>query len=183
MLLGQSRDFLTITTLRVFTQLYWSHISFMTSICVFFNNVIHHMYFITAHLFVFYATVDHVCSLMYRFGCMGRWTGVVLELSLLICMYVLHLHLFYVCVVAWLVLTDDKWQRQEQITLQEFFALDNSGGEHSETPHWPDTHCSLCPVCFLCLAVYPLSLFLTSQHLLPFPLSPSLLLSLCTGQW
>lgn len=72
----------------------------------------------------------------------------------------------HVCVLAeevvWLM-TDDKWQHQEQITLQEFFVLENSGGEHSETPCWPDTHCSLCPVCFLCLAVsLPLSLSLSN---------------------
>lgn len=65
--------------------------------------------------------------------------------------------------VALLRPTDDKWQHQEQISLQESFALENSSGEHSETPHWPDTHCGLCPVCFFFL---PLSL---SFHSVFFP--------------
>lgn len=144
-------------------------------VCLFFNDTHTSTICILSlpHLFVFYATVGHVCSWLYVSLSDVSWglclhcpgTSVPMFSS-----YICSCVCVRVCVwgfmrrPCWpnrwprLLLTDDKWQRQEQITLQEFFALENSGGEHSQTPRWPDTHCSLCPVCFLCPAL-SLSLF------------------------
>lgn len=140
------------------------------------------MYFIAGYRSYFNATVCLSAHSSTRTVIFGMSVCIMFLLSVDIHMCALLLH---ICSrapihaslppaeeVALLLLPDDKWQLQEQISLQEFFALQNSSGEHSETPHWPDTHCSLCPVCFFCL---PLSLF----HSQFFPVSFSYLLHFC----
>lgn len=76
--------------------------------------------------------------------------------------------------VALLLLTDDKWQRQEQITLQEFSQRCRTFWNSPLTWHTlQPLSCLFSLTGSLSLSPFP-SLFLTSPQLLPLPFTPSL---------